>query len=152
MFLLDNVLIILLVAAALFVFFTFLNIHTFSQGFVTTGYLTVIFFELFFKMPFKAVNIVYDEREKFLVRLEKEVKMSEEHKEKIRYILKKRSRIFFSLFRAGEFSYTSLMINLTEWYKNKPFQVRIEIVKQRKKSYETKYLSDMKRDLVCLEF
>ncbi|EFV79581.1 hypothetical protein HMPREF1013_00180 [Bacillus sp. 2_A_57_CT2] len=150
MFLLDNVFIILLVTAAMFVIFTLLNIRTFSPDLITSAYLTTIFFDLFFKMPFKAVNTVFSERDKLLRELEKDEKLTEEQKEKIRYIFEKRSRIFLTLYKAGEFSYTELMINLTEWYKNKPFRVRISVAKQKRKSYETKYLSDVKKDLVCL--
>ncbi|MFP7275667.1 hypothetical protein SFC17_12135 [Bacillus paralicheniformis] len=137
--------------AMLFLLFTFLNIYTFGKDLLTSVFLTVIFFDLFFKMPFKAVNIVYSERKKLLENLEKDTKLTDEQKNKIRHILGRRSRIFLTLYRAGEFSYTDLLISLTEWYKNKPFKVRISVAKQRKKSYENKYLSDMKKDLTCIE-
>lgn len=150
MFLLDNVVIILLVTAAMFLIFTLLNIRTFTPDLITAGYLTVIFLDLFFTMPFKSVNIVFSERVKLLRELEKDQKLTEEQKEKIRHIFEKRSRIFITLYKAGEFSYTELMVNITEWYKNKPFRVRISVAKPKKKSYETKYISDVKKDLAYL--
>ncbi|MCM3212775.1 MULTISPECIES: hypothetical protein [Bacillus] len=152
MFLLDNILIILLAMAVLFLLFTFLNILTFGKDFLTSVFLTVIFLDLFFKMPFKAVNSVYGEREKLYKALEKDTKLTDEQKNKIRHILEKRSRIFITLYRAGEFSYTELLISLTEWYKNRPFKVKVRIsVAKQKKDYENKYLSNMKKDLTCLE-
>lgn len=69
---------------------------------------------------------------KLLENLEKDTKLTDEQKNKIRHILGRRSRIFLTLYRAGEFSYTDLLISLTEWYKNKPFKVRISVAKQRK--------------------
>lgn len=69
MFLLDNILYILLAMAMLFLLFTFLNIYTFGKDLLTSVFLTVIFFDLFFKMPFKAVNIVYSERKKIIGKL-----------------------------------------------------------------------------------
>lgn len=119
---------------------------------MTSVYLTFIFLDLFFKMPLKAVNSVYSEREKLLEKLEADTKLTDEQKNNIRHVLAKRSRLFIALYRAGEFSYTELMISLTEWYKNRPFKVvRTSAAKQRKKNYETKYLSEKKKDLICLE-
>ncbi|MEH7771262.1 hypothetical protein [Bacillus velezensis] len=152
MFLLDNFIIILVVMVLFFLIFTFLNIYTFGKDFLTSVYLTFIFLDLFFKMPLKAVNSVYSEREKLLEKLEADTKLTDEQKNNIRHVLAKRSRLFIALYRAGEFSYTELMISLTEWYKNRPFRVvRTSAVKQRKKNYETKYLSEKKKDLICLE-
>ncbi|MEC0451488.1 hypothetical protein [Bacillus subtilis] len=154
MFLLDNVLIILVVMALFFLIFTFLNIYTFGKDFLTSVYLTFIFLDLFFKMPLKAVNSVYGEREKLLEALDNDNKLTDEQKNKIRHILEKRSRLFITLYKAGEFSYTELMISLTEWFKNRPFKVKLvrtSAAKNRKKKYETKYLSEKKKDLICLE-
>ncbi|MES9645541.1 hypothetical protein ABU169_19075 [Bacillus velezensis] len=152
MFLLDNFIIILVVMVLFFLIFTFLNIYTFGKDFLTSVYLTFIFLDLFFKMPLKAVNSVYSEREKLLEKLEADTKLTDEQKNNIRHVLAKRSRLFIALYRAGEFSYTELMISLTEWYKNRPFKVvRTSAAKQRKKNYETKYLSEKKKDLICLE-
>lgn len=151
MFLLDNFVIILLVSAALFVFFTFINIMTFSRDTLTAIYLTFIFFDLFIRMPFKVVNSTYQDREKLIKSLEKDKKITVESRKKLDYIFQKRTRIFMFLYRAGLFSYTSRMISMTSWYKNRPFRVRIKLLKQRKQSYETKYIRDMKKDLVSLE-
>jgi hypothetical protein len=151
MFLLSNALIILMLTILLFVGFTFLNIRTFSRNTLTALFLTFIFFDLFFKMPFKAVNEMYAERDKFLKSIKKNAKLSDDHKEKLSANLENKTRLFFALYKSGVFSYSDLMISLTEWYKNKPFTVRIAFVKQKKKSYETKYIRDMKKEISTLE-
>ncbi|GMG79815.1 hypothetical protein ShirakiTA10_27770 [Bacillus safensis] len=152
-FLYENVLLIFVIAAMLFVVFTFFNIYTFAKDFSTAVYLTLIFFDLFFKMPFKAVQSVYNDRELLYKELDEDIKLTEEQKRIIRKILSKRYLIFKSLFKAGVFSYTELLIRLTDWYKNKPFKVKVKISveKQKKKDYERKYLNNMKKDLTCLE-
>ncbi|UQD53294.1 hypothetical protein C0971_15645 [Bacillus methanolicus] len=151
MFLLDNIVIILAFTVLFFGIFTFLNICTFSRDALTALFLTFIFFDLFFKMPFKAVNEMYEDREKILKWIEKNAKLTDDQKQKIHFILQKRTRLFFTLYRSGCFSYSGLMVSLTEWYKNKPFTVRFEFVKQKKKSYESKYISHMKKDISGLE-
>jgi hypothetical protein len=151
MFILDNIVIILVFSAILFVFFTYLNISTFSRSALTALFLTFIFFDLFFKMPFKAIQSMYKEREKILKGLEKDERLTYEQKQKIHFILQKRTRLFVTLYKSGGFSYSWLMLSLTQWYKNKPFTVRIEFFQQKKKSYETKYINDMKKDFPGLE-
>ncbi|PAE61148.1 hypothetical protein CHH88_04580 [Bacillus subtilis] len=147
MFLIDNVLIILLAMALFFVIFTFFNIYTFAKDFLTSVFLTFIFLDLFFKMPLKAVNSVYGDREKLLEALKNDTKLTDEQKNKIRHILARRYRLFIALYKAGEFSYTELMISLTDWFKNKPFRVKVRIsaAKEKKKTYESKYLNEKRK-------
>lgn len=143
--------IILILVAFLFILFTFLTILTFSRGFLTAIYLTFIFFDMFFRMPFKAIQSMHNDREKIIKNLAKSDKLSNEHKEYITYILQKRSRLFVSLYKAGEFSYSELMVSLGTWYKNQPFKVRVNFSKQKRKSYESKYINSLKKDITGLE-
>lgn len=151
MFILDNVLIILMFTLFLFVLFTFMNILTFSRGFLTAVYLTFIFFDLFFRMPFKVIQLMYNDRDKVLKSIEKSTKLTEEQKQFTKHILQKRTRLFVAFYKAGQFSYSEVMESLGKWYKNKPFKVRIKFDKQKKQSYESKYINDKKKDFVGLE-
>ncbi|WP_407974633.1 hypothetical protein AB6L51_03200 [Bacillus altitudinis] len=153
MFLYQNVLLLIPIAAILLIVFTFFNIYTFAKDFQTSAFLTVMFFDLLLSMPFKAVRAVYSEREHLYKELENDTRLTDEQKRSFRKILNKRYLIFIAFFKAGEFSYTGLLISLTDWYKNKPFKfkVRISVEKQKKKDYEKKYLNNMKKDLTCLE-
>lgn len=145
MFLLDNYILLLVVALLLFLMFTFLNIRTFTRDFVTAAFLTIIFIDILFRMPFKAINLIYKDREKILKKIENDNTLDPERAKKMKYILKKRIRIFCLFLKAGEFSYTRKLLNMANWYKNKPFSVKVSIIKQRKESYENKYLQEMEK-------
>ncbi|NOP79605.1 hypothetical protein HNV23_08915 [Bacillus paranthracis] len=156
MFLVDNIVVVLIFAGILFIFFTFLNIATFARGFETSLLLTVAFFDLFFRMPFKAVNKVYNEREKIIRAVSKSKKMDEEQKELIIYTLQNRWRIFKVFYKAGEFSYSGNIETIREWYLKKPFEVKlrfqIKIFKQKKENLERSYINDVKKEfegLLC---
>lgn len=156
MFLLDNVIIILLLGVLLFGIFTSLNIHTFSRSKTTTLYLTIMFFSSFFKLPFKATEIVYENRINFIERANNDKKLTQEHKEYMKRLLSKRHRIFIALYKSGYFSYSERLISLTDWYKNRPFTVKIRIKfledeKKKMRSYENKSLNEIKKSLTLSE-
>ncbi|MFK4461886.1 hypothetical protein ABIA49_001378 [Bacillus safensis] len=142
MFLLDNAIIILMVGGIVFFLFTFLIISTFGQDFMTSLFLTSMFFVTLFKLPLQMVNDIYKDRNKILHLLKKDHEISDKHLEMFKHILNSRFRIFRLFLRAGMFSYTASMIGLAEWYKSKPFTVQLSTLKQKrkkKKSFEKKY-------------
>ncbi|WP_144473093.1 hypothetical protein [Bacillus pumilus] len=142
MFLLDNAIIILMVGGIVFFLFTFLIISTFGQDFMTSLFLTSMFFVTLFKLPLQMVNDIYKDRNKILHLLKKDHEISDKHLEMFKHILNSRFRIFRLFLRAGMFSYTASMIGLAEWYKSQPFTVQLSTLKQKrkkKKSFEKKY-------------
>ncbi len=150
MFLVDNIVVVLIFSVILFIFFTFLNIATFARGFETSLLLTFAFLDLFFTMPFKAVNKVYSEREKIIKAISKSKKLDDEQKELIIHTLQSRWRIFKLFYKAGEFSYSGNISTIRGWYLKKPFGVKlrfqIKFFKQKKRNLEHNYIRDMKKD------
>lgn len=151
MFILSNILIILVVAIAFFLLFTLLNIHSFTNDFQTSLYLTFIFCDLFIRMPFVSINFMYSEREKILKKVRKDKNIPQHYKDHFEYLYQKKSRLFFFFYKMGLFSYNNLMRNVHHWYSTKPFTVRISFTKQKRKSFEDKYLRDLKKDLSSLD-
>jgi hypothetical protein len=150
MFILDNVFMIMTFAVILFFVFTFLNILTFSKGTFTSFILTLIFFDLFFKMPFKAIQTIYQEKDVIIKAIEKDKKYTIEQKQRMIYVLQKRTRLFIAFYKAGEFSYTELMISFRKWYIKKPFKYQLDFMKLRARSYENKYLTNLKKEFNCI--
>ncbi|MDA2113026.1 hypothetical protein PDN20_28750 [Bacillus cereus] len=150
MFLVDNVVVVLIFSGILFIFFTFLNIATFARGFETSLLLTFAFFDLLFIMPFKLVNTVYNEKEKFIKAALKSKKMDDEQKELMIHTVQSRWRIFKIFYKAGVFSYSEHMSIIREWYLKKPLGFKLsfknKFFKQKKKSLESSYIRDVKKD------
>ncbi|WP_330948903.1 hypothetical protein [Virgibacillus sp. MG-45] len=150
MFILENVFIALVVAVLFFILFTFANILVYTRDFLTGVFLTIIFFDLFLRMPFKAVNRIYGEKEKIIRKLKKS-QLSIQEQELIIKNVQSRPKLFFMLYRLGELSYSELMMNLKKWYTKKPFRIRIKVVHMNRKRFEDKYFHDLQKELSTLE-
>lgn len=150
MFLHDNILLILFVAFVLFFVFTSFNISTFSRSLTTTLYLTFVFFGSFFKMPFKATRMIFEDRDRIIEAAYKDNDLNNDHIKELKKHLQNRMRVFLFLYRMGFFSYTESLISLTEWYKNKPFTVKIKLINHNKKkrSFENKYMSEIQKSVL----
>lgn len=150
MLIVSNVIIGLLVGVVLFVIFTALNIYTFTRHFITTLFLTGIFFNLFLKMPFTAIGTAYETREK-IVRKARAKGLPEENVAYLNRQLSSKVRIFFFLIKSGNLSYSGLMEHLNEWYYKKPFKVHVRIhikeLKSSKISYQHRYLDAVKSEI-----
>ncbi|MGG1684868.1 hypothetical protein [Pseudalkalibacillus sp. NRS-1564] len=130
----------------LFVLFTMLNFFAFTKDLATSLYLTLIFFDLFIRMPFIAINIMYAEKKKFLSKMKKKGELSPEAFEKFEYIFQKKSRLLFALYKTGYFSYGDLMESIYEGYSKKPFKVSFNVLHMNRKRLETKYMNDIKKE------
>lgn len=147
MFALDNVIIIMFFGFVFFLVFSFLNVLTFTKDALTAIYLTLMFCYFFFVMPFKAINTMHKNREQVIDQLIEENELNEDEITKMRNLLSKRYKLFISLFKAGELSYSDTLNNIRSWYRQKPFRLRIKFHSQNKKAYEVNYMKDLQNDI-----
>ncbi|AOH53362.1 hypothetical protein ABE28_003280 [Peribacillus muralis] len=150
MYLIGNVLIALLFAVLLFVLFTFVNVHSFSKHPFTSFFLTLSFLYLFLIMPFKGTNKIYKSKNKIMKSIKKDRTLSSADRHQIEKIISNKLKIFYVLFKSGAFSYNELMLELSQWYLNKPFKFKLNIkikVTKAKHEYENAYISSLQKDL-----
>lgn len=148
MFILENVLITFLVMVSLLLLFTFFNVLSFTKDVITGIYLTFIFFDLYFRMPYKAINNIYNDREKLVKKINKQKDIPDKQKEQFKHLLKNRYRLFLLFFKSGGFSYTDLMSNFERWFTKKPFKVRVKVIRMNRQRFENKYLNDFRKDIL----
>lgn len=148
MLILENVFIVLSLVLLFILTFTFINILAFTKDFATGIFLTFIFFDLFLRMPFKSINIIYNDKEKLMKKVDKDKELSVQDKKQFKLILQSKFKLFVVLYKTGEFSYSELMTSLRKWFFKKPFKVRVRVAHMNRKRFEDKYLNDMKKDLI----
>lgn len=140
MLILDNFAIVFVFFFAFFILLTYLRIYTHVKHVLTSLILMYFFFDLFFRLPFKFVNSVYNERHEFL--------KQNPHNKKTEKILNSKVRIFIAFYKQGLFSYSRVLSAMMKRYKMRPFRFRVSVsISNKRQSIEKGYIKDISKEV-----